>query len=99
MTPTRRVTAIAASVLAISLGIPGATALAKAKSDKAKAEPAAQQKQAATAAEKQTEKTAAKKPEKKPEKKKVVRFTIKGDYPEGPSQPGLFGELQPSLQK
>ena len=27
----------------------------------------------------------------------MVCFTIKGDYPEGPSQPGLFAELQPSL--
>ena len=37
--------------------------------------------------------------EKKPAKKtaQVVRFTIKGDYPEGPSPPALFGEMQPSL--
>ncbi|MGA2031089.1 MAG: signal peptide peptidase SppA [Thermoguttaceae bacterium] len=33
------------------------------------------------------------------EKKKltVVRLTLRGDYPEGPAQPGLFGELQQSL--
>ena len=29
----------------------------------------------------------------------MVCFTIKGDYPEGPSQPGLFGEMQPSLAR
>ena len=27
----------------------------------------------------------------------VVCLTIKGDYPEGPAAPGLFGELKPSL--
>ena len=27
----------------------------------------------------------------------MVCFTIKGDYPEGPTQPGLFSEMQPSL--
>ena len=27
----------------------------------------------------------------------IVQFTIKGDYPEGPSAPGLFGDMQPSL--
>ena len=42
----------------------------------------------------------AKKPEKKePKTLKVVRLTIKGEMPEGPAQPGLFGELQPSLGK
>jgi len=32
-------------------------------------------------------------------KANVVRFTIKGDYPEGPTQLGLFGDLKPSLAK
>ncbi len=55
-----------------------------------------------------TAKLAEKKGEKKAEKKAaaakpgqkkatVVCFTIKGDYPEGPTQPGLFSEIQPSL--
>lgn len=32
-------------------------------------------------------------------KKSVVRFTLKGDYPEGASQPGIFGEVRPTLHK
>lgn len=45
---------------------------------------------------KPTEKPAAvaKKPAKKPV---VVQLTLKGEYPEGATAPGLFGELQPSL--
>jgi protease-4 len=42
------------------------------------------------------------KPEAKPADKKkatVVRLTIRGDYSEGPSQPGLFGDIQPTLAK
>jgi protease-4 len=30
-------------------------------------------------------------------KTNVVRFTLKGEYPEGANAPGLFGELKPSL--
>lgn len=37
---------------------------------------------------------AAEKPAKKPV---VVQLTLKGEYPEGAGAPGLFGELQPSL--
>ena len=29
----------------------------------------------------------------------VVRFSLNGEYPEGPSEGGMFGELQPSLGK
>ena len=29
----------------------------------------------------------------------VVRFSLNGEYPEGPSEGGLFGDLQPSLGK
>jgi protease-4 len=36
---------------------------------------------------------------KEPKTLKVVRLTIKGEFPEGPTQPGLFGDLQPSLGK
>jgi protease-4 len=32
-------------------------------------------------------------------KKSVVRFTLKGDYPEGASQAGLFGDVRPTLAK
>ncbi len=39
----------------------------------------------------------AKAEEKTPKSATVVQFTIKGDYPEGPTSPGLFGELQSSL--
>ncbi len=31
--------------------------------------------------------------------KTVVRFVLSGEYPEGPSEAGLFGEMQPSLGK
>ena len=30
---------------------------------------------------------------------KVVRFSLHGEYPEGPTEPGLFGEMQTSLGK
>ena len=33
----------------------------------------------------------------KPSKKLVVQLTLKGEYPEGATAPGLFGELQPAL--
>ncbi len=50
---------------------------------------------------KETEKAATKKPAAKkktvPKTKTVVRFTLKGDFPEGPQSEGLFGELQPTL--
>ncbi len=36
-------------------------------------------------------------PVEKPSKKQVVQLTLKGEYPEGATAPGLFGELQPSL--
>ena len=64
---------------------------------KAAAKP--EQKAAAKPEQKAAAKTA--KPAEKKEKKKltVVRFTIKGGYPEGAGQPGFFGELQPSLSK
>ena len=29
----------------------------------------------------------------------VVRFSLDGEYPEGPGEPGMFGEMQPSLGK
>jgi hypothetical protein len=29
----------------------------------------------------------------------VVRFSLNGEYPEGPSEAGMFGDLQPSLSK
>ena len=46
-------------------------------------------------AEQKTKTEAGKKAvEKKP---KVVRFTLKGDYPEGPGASGIFAELKPSL--
>ena len=32
-------------------------------------------------------------------KSTVVRFSLNGEYPEGPSEPGLFADLQPSLGK
>ncbi len=32
-------------------------------------------------------------------KASVVEFTLKGNYPEGPQQAGLFSEMQPSLSK
>jgi protease-4 len=32
-------------------------------------------------------------------KASVVEFTLKGEFPEGPQQPGLFSEIQPSLSK
>jgi protease-4 len=40
-----------------------------------------------------------KQPAKGKEKKTatVVQFTLHGEYPEGPSAPGMFGEMQPSL--
>ncbi len=44
---------------------------------------------------KPAEKTA--KPAEKTAKQTVVCLTLKGDYPEGPGVPGLFGEMQPSL--
>jgi len=49
-------------------------------------------------AEKQAKKEAKAKA-KEPKTLKVVRLTIKGELPEGPTQPGLFGDLQPSLGK
>lgn len=46
----------------------------------------------AKSSEKSTKST--EKPAKKPS---IVVVTLKGEYPEGPGAPGLFGELQPSL--
>jgi protease-4 len=87
----------------------------KAKPEKSQSKtakkPAAAKPKAATTAAKAEEKPAA--AEAKPAAKhatktaktkesktlKVVRLTIKGEMPEGPTQPGLFGELQPSLTK
>lgn len=37
--------------------------------------------------------------EAEPVEAKVVRFTLRGEYPEGPTPPGLFGELRSSLSK
>ncbi len=49
-----------------------------------------------TAEKKSSEKKTAQK--KATEKKAtLVVFTLKGEYPEGPTQPGLFSDLQPSL--
>ena len=49
-------------------------------------------------AAKPAEKTeAAKTTEKQAKKPTVVQLTLKGEYPEGPGMPGLFGEMQPSL--
>lgn len=60
------------------------------------AKPAEQPAQTAEKPVKSAEKPAksAEKPAKKPA---VVFITLKGEYPEGPGAPGLFGELQPSL--
>jgi len=56
---------------------------------------------APSAAEKQATEKASEKAakEKKPSLKKplVVKITLRGEYPEGPTPPGIFGELQPSL--
>jgi protease IV len=42
----------------------------------------------------------AKSSETKPAKPtKVVRLTLKGEYPEGPTDPGMFADLQPSLSR
>ncbi len=38
-----------------------------------------------------------KKSKPQPAKKTVADFTLRGSFPEGPTQPGLFGELQGSL--
>jgi protease-4 len=48
---------------------------------------------------KAAEKPAAKEAEPAPKKLSVVLLTVKGQYPEGPSAPGLFSELEPSLGK
>ena len=48
-------------------------------------------------AAKTQEQSAAKKAAKAPTT--VVRFSLNGEYPEGPSESGMFGELQPSLGK
>jgi protease-4 len=49
-------------------------------------------------AAKPAEKTETAKPAEKTVKPQtIVQFTIKGNYPEGPSAPGLFGEMEPSL--
>lgn len=89
----------------------GAADAAKPSSDKAKA--AKTEKSAAAKAKDTQPKTAAAaakkdQPAKKQavkEKKKetaktarLVRMTIKGDYPEGPTSAGLFGDLKPSLR-
>ena len=37
--------------------------------------------------------------EAKPTEATIVRMTIEGAYPEGPTMPGLFAEIQPSLSK
>ncbi|MGA2063700.1 MAG: signal peptide peptidase SppA [Thermoguttaceae bacterium] len=74
----------------------------KAKTEKSQSTPAekpATTKPAAVPA-KPAEKPAKKEAKaKEPKTLKVVRLTIKGDFPEGPVQPGLFGELQTSLGK
>jgi protease-4 len=56
----------------------------------------------AKTAEKTAEKSVASTPAaKQPAKtlKTVVRFSLHGEYPEGPSEAGLFAEMQPSLGK
>jgi protease IV len=67
--------------------IPGAAKDAKEES-KAKEEPKTEAKKTV---EKPAEKPAAK-------KLKVVRFTLKGSYPEGPESVGLFSDTETSLQ-
>ena len=84
----------------------------KAEADKARAEKdynefdedSSSTKPAEKAAEKSAEETA--KAEEKPAAKKpakilktVVRFSLTGEYPEGPGEAGMFGDLQPSLGK
>ena len=84
----------------------------KAKADKARAEKddnefdedSSSTKAAKKAAGQSAEKTV--KAEEKPAAKKaakilktVVRFSLTGEYPEGPSEAGMFGDLQPSLGK
>ena len=64
-------------------------------SDKAETKKADAKKPEATKAE--TAKPADKKAEPAVKKVSVVRFTLKGTLPEGPSSPGLFGDLQTSL--
>ncbi len=61
-------------------------------------------KKAAKPKDEDQKKTTKPKKEKKKEQKKaekktplVVKFTLKGDLPEGPPAPGIFGELQTSL--
>ena len=55
--------------------------------------PSRQERPAEKPAAKSAAKTAAKTPT------TVVRFSLSGEYPEGPSEAGLFGDLQPSLGK
>lgn len=91
--------------------VPEQTPTAEAKSpEEAEAKPAEETAKHATEPAKKTEKPAktaeksakpveksAKLVEKPAKKPTVVFMTLKGEYPEGPGAPGLFGELQPSL--
>ena len=107
-----RVLAVVAWTLVIAVGLTSRAADSKhgpqpksdAKSPPAAAQPAKPAENVAKPtdspakpSESKAKKAAAKSVEKK--SRTVVRFTLKGDYAEGPSQPGLFGDMQPSLGK
>jgi protease IV len=64
---------------------------AKAVAKKEAEKPAAKKDDAKTVAKKEAEKPAAKK------KATVVQFTLRGDYPEGPTPMGMFGDTKPSM--
>ena len=70
------------------------------KSAAAKAKDAQPKKDAAAAKKDQPAKKQAVKEKKKETAKtaRLVRMTIKGDYPEGPTSAGMFGDLKPSLR-
>ena len=62
---------------------------------KSETKPAKVAEKAAKAAEKSVQKLAAY----TAPAKTVVRFSLHGEYPEGPSEDGMFGDLQPTLGK
>ncbi len=92
-------------VMACAVSMPSVRRLSAAEAKKPAAQKAEPQKPTAQkpakpkpAAKAPAKQVAAKKPA-EPAKATVVRMTIEGAYPEGPSMPGLFAEIQPSLDK
>jgi protease-4 len=83
-----RLAALAAWVLVVGLTLSGTAAEKSKPANVTSAGPAKAAKKGEKAAK-----------AKEIKKVSVVRLTIKGDFPEGPTQPGLFGDLQPSLSK